>query len=596
MSTTRGGLLEGLRGLASLELLAADQRRLAAEAADKLAAEVVYVAVIGEFKRGKSSLINALLGDQVLPTGVTPVTAVPTLVRFGEEARATVQLQDDTDSPISLSDLPDYVTERGNPRNRRGVREVVVELPSPLLRPGLVLADTPGTGSVYAHNTEMTAAFLPRVDVALLVLTVDAPLSGAEAELLTAAGGTVARAAVCLNKVDLLSPAELGEATDFVRSRVGTLGEGAPPPVFATSAREAGTPAETGIDAVRHFLTEVAVREREAVVGARARKVAESVLSVAEAAMSLGLAVAAQPVERARTAREAFAEARGELERDASEAVTLLLAACHRTQSEVVEPRAAALRRVLARELLGTPDEDWAERSSHAAADWMSSVQAELSRRIELALTRHGDRLQERITWFVRRAGEAYGATLPAPCDVRQELTIPEIRIEAADEPGAVAMGLRQVRRHLPGRLGRTWRESARRDRAVEEADRLAGRLRYAAAQGVDRAARSWVRDVEGSWRSLSDSLAAAVARAERAAGDAAAGNAGLSEVAGKLEAVRSALREAETPALPASTAGDPAPAWRPDPSAAGTTGLPPLPVTAVRRRPAAGGRERSRG
>ena len=100
---TRDGLMSALRSLAKLDLLPVDQRRLAEEAADKLADSVVYVAVVGEFKRGKSSLINALLGDEVLPTGVTPVTAAPTLVRFGEVPRATVRLSDDTEIPIGVA-------------------------------------------------------------------------------------------------------------------------------------------------------------------------------------------------------------------------------------------------------------------------------------------------------------------------------------------------------------------------------------------------------------------------------------------------------------------------------------------------------------
>jgi len=174
-------------GLAELDLLPVDQRRLAAEAADKLADSVVYVAVIGEFKRGKSSLINALLGDEVLPPA-SPGHRGAHLVRFGRARRATVRLSDDTEIPIGVAELPDYITEAGNPGNGRGVREVVVEHPSPLLGPGIVLADTPGTGSVHAHNTQSTAAFLPRVDVALLVLSVTAPLSDAEAHLLTAVG------------------------------------------------------------------------------------------------------------------------------------------------------------------------------------------------------------------------------------------------------------------------------------------------------------------------------------------------------------------------------------------------------------------------
>src|SRR2546421_5760006 len=137
------------------------ERRLAAETAAKLAEALVYVAVIGEFKRGKSTLINALLGEDVLPTGITPVTAVPTLVRFGPAARAVSHRTDGSAAPLPLAQLPDYVTERRNPGNRKHLREVVVEHAAPLLASGLVLADTPGTGSVHRHNTETTTAFFP---------------------------------------------------------------------------------------------------------------------------------------------------------------------------------------------------------------------------------------------------------------------------------------------------------------------------------------------------------------------------------------------------------------------------------------------------
>ena len=260
---------------------------------------VVYVAVIGEFKRGKSSLINALLGDEVLPTGVTPVTAAPTLVRFGKVPRATVRLSDDTEIPIGVAELPDYITEAGNPGNRRGVREVVVEHPSPLLGPGIVLADTPGTGSVHAHNTQSTAAFLPRVDVALLVLSVTAPLSEAEAHLLTAVGETAARAAVCLNKVDLLSPEELTESLDFVTAQIDALTGGIKMPVFPVSARAAASPGDDGgLGAVRQFLSDVIVHEREQVVGGRARKVADGLVNLADAAIRLERAASSRPAAR----------------------------------------------------------------------------------------------------------------------------------------------------------------------------------------------------------------------------------------------------------------------------------------------------------
>jgi ribosome biogenesis GTPase A len=136
-------LLNSLRILAHLEVLPPSERRLAAETAAKLAEALVYVAVIGEFKRGKSTLINALLGEDVLPTGITPVTAAPTLVRFGPAARAVIYRRDGSAAPVPLAQLP------------------VVEHIAPLLASGLVLADTPGTGSVHRHNTETTTEFFP---------------------------------------------------------------------------------------------------------------------------------------------------------------------------------------------------------------------------------------------------------------------------------------------------------------------------------------------------------------------------------------------------------------------------------------------------
>ncbi|HUY60592.1 MAG TPA: dynamin family protein, partial [Candidatus Dormibacteraeota bacterium] len=141
------GLLRALGTLARWGGLEAERRRQIAEAAAKLRAAVVHVAVVGDFKRGKSSLVNALVGQAVLPTGVIPVTAVPTLLRWGEALAVTVRFLDGREeAALPLQALASLVTEAGNPGNRRQVREVVVVCPAGLLRAGLVLVDLPGTG------------------------------------------------------------------------------------------------------------------------------------------------------------------------------------------------------------------------------------------------------------------------------------------------------------------------------------------------------------------------------------------------------------------------------------------------------------------
>ena len=130
---------------------------------ERLDAARLRVLVVGEAKRGKSTLVNALLGRDVLPSGVTPLTAVTTTVRYGDDERAEVRFLDGHDEKHPLTALPDLVTERGNPGNRRRIADVTVYVAAPVLAGGVELADTPGTGSVFEWDTQAARAAL-RVD------------------------------------------------------------------------------------------------------------------------------------------------------------------------------------------------------------------------------------------------------------------------------------------------------------------------------------------------------------------------------------------------------------------------------------------------
>jgi len=176
-----------------------------------------YVALLGQFKRGKSTLVNALLEADVLPTGVTPVTSVITLVRFGPVPRATVMTPDASVHDIPVRALPDYVTEQGNPGNRRGVRVVEIEWPAPLLGSGACLVDTPGVGSVIAASAAETHGFVPQVDVALIVLGVDPPITASELELVRSLSIEGVPMLVVLNKIDHLAPEEIEAGAGFTR-------------------------------------------------------------------------------------------------------------------------------------------------------------------------------------------------------------------------------------------------------------------------------------------------------------------------------------------------------------------------------------------
>ncbi len=189
-----------------------------AREADEVAARVAegrfYVACVGQFKRGKSTFLNALVGEPVLPTGVVPVTSAITVLRHGPRG-ARVRFQDGRTEDIRVEALPGYVAERENPENRKGVRAVEVFLPSPLLAHGMCLVDTPGLGSAFGGNAAVTREFVPHVDAAVVVVGSDPPVSGEEVALAEEVAAHARHLIIVLNKADRLTDDERHEGGRF---------------------------------------------------------------------------------------------------------------------------------------------------------------------------------------------------------------------------------------------------------------------------------------------------------------------------------------------------------------------------------------------
>lgn len=217
---------------------APDLARDARVVAERLDEGRFFVAVLGQFKRGKSTLINALAGAPLLPVGVAPVTSVVTIVRSGARATGRVRLREGEWQAIGVDELADYVSEAGNPANRRRVVAVEVEVSSPLLERGLCLVDTPGLGSVNPANTQETREFLPHVDAALLVVGADPPITGEEARLLIGLAASVRDLFVIIAKADRVSSRELDEARRFTQRVLAEAIPGRTIPVFTVSAQE----------------------------------------------------------------------------------------------------------------------------------------------------------------------------------------------------------------------------------------------------------------------------------------------------------------------------------------------------------------------
>ena len=228
----------------AVELGADSIGRDGAELDERLAQGRFFVACVGQFKRGKSTLLNALLGRSILPTGVVPVTTAVTVLRYGPTLTGQVRFADERRLAVDPALLDDYVSEAKNPENRKGVLAVEVTVPSALLRSGMCLVDTPGLGSVFAANSATTRAFLPQIDAALVVVGTDPPISGEELDLVEQVGGQVDHLLVVLNKSDRVNDAESREAAAFTRQVVATRLERDVADIYRVSATErlAGVP------------------------------------------------------------------------------------------------------------------------------------------------------------------------------------------------------------------------------------------------------------------------------------------------------------------------------------------------------------------
>jgi hypothetical protein len=230
-------LLQRLRELAD-ELGSSRVADEAGELATRVSEGRFFLACIGQFKRGKSTLINALTGETVLPSGFIPVTTVPTVVRFGAERQARIRRQNGSWEAIPLSDLGLYVSEEHNPENRKGITGVEVFVPARLLEDGMCLVDTPGLGSVFVGNTTTTQDFLPRIDAAMVVIGADPPLAGEELKLVESAGKQAHELIVVLNKADRTTDVERAAAVKFTRQLLEKRLHRPVGPFFEVSALE----------------------------------------------------------------------------------------------------------------------------------------------------------------------------------------------------------------------------------------------------------------------------------------------------------------------------------------------------------------------
>jgi Dynamin family len=559
------------------------------------------VLVTGEAKRGKSTLLNALLGRAVLPMGVTPLTALATTVRYGQPEGASVVFRDGRVEDCPLSAFADFVTERGNPGNRRDVVSVTVMVDAPVLARGAELVDTPGTGSVYAHNTAAAEAALDTMDAAVLVLTADPPVSASERELMARVAGLSVTMFVVLNKADYLagyrtdsawldgagtaddqastrSGGELAEALDFTaRVVAGTAGR--PLRVYPVSARSALSGGDRGFAAFAAdfaaYLDQNRAADLRLSVAGQARRMTQSLLdevllarhaarartgSAAERVGSFAARLAAVDIRR----RDAADVAQGESAR--------LLAELNEAAERAVREAAAQVGRRMESLLMGdlrsAPAGEiertgWARLAEFAvqAAEQWRQQQAE---RLEDSLTR----LDARLTRDLRAelaavrdaAAELLGLHLTVP-GLGDRLA-PDVRFFylSGGQAGQTELLAGAIRRRLPGDAGRRraraylHREAA--SLVPQQIGRARGDLQYRLADATRQLLRAVGARYGESTSRLSSALRTAAAARDTADGDATRLD---RELAARQQALGQVMRLLGQPVADAARSAGPA-------------------------------------
>lgn len=187
---------------------------------DRLEDSSFEIAIFGRVSSGKSSLLNGMLETDVLPVGVTPITAVPTRLVYGESPAVGVWFANRTPERFEISRLPEFVGEALNPGNEKHVTRIVVQLSSPRLRQGITFVDTPGLGSLATRGAAETLAYLPRCDLGVVLIDAGSTLTPDDLQTIQILYDAAIPATVLLSKADLLTAEDRSHVIEYVREHI----------------------------------------------------------------------------------------------------------------------------------------------------------------------------------------------------------------------------------------------------------------------------------------------------------------------------------------------------------------------------------------
>lgn len=489
------------------------------ELKEKLATHAFNLVVVGQFKRGKTSLINALVGSCLLPVGVVPLTSIITIVSYGNAVTMEVVYHNGAREHITAERLVEYVTEKGNPGNTKGVQEVLISYPSTWLKGGTRIIDTPGVGSVYDHNTDVARRFLPKADAVLFVLSAEQPVSEAEREFLREVREHAGKIFFVLNKADLLAEHELQEALDFVQQTLAaTMGHAVR--LFPVSARRALEGKQKGspemiresrlpefFDALDRFLLE----EKGRVFIASVARSLLRVVSQARLNNELEIKSLATPLNELKEKIAAFEQKKNEVILAKKEYALLLDGGVRDLLKNVVETDLEAFRARLARRIKDSVEQHFNQNRKLPSGKLRETLEQHVIVEVRSAFDRWRAAEDEKVGAAFRELCETFASRIDGIVDElcrfsSQLFAVPFDAIQAESvwrresefyykfwsEPPSLKILTSSAILALPKVIGdRLLLRQAQRF-GEESVDTQSGRVRYDFAQRLERSARDF--------------------------------------------------------------------------------------------------------
>lgn len=192
---------------------------------NKLENNNFQIVVLGEFSRGKSTFINALLNENILPSSILPTTAVLTKIFYGKERKVKINFNDNTSKSIELSELKQYITSLENEELSNKITDAEIYYPTEFCKNGCSIIDTPGVNDINQQKVDITYNYIPQSDAAIILLDPDQPFTESEKEFIEnkIIDNKIEKLFFVLNKFDLIEPAYVEETVKHVKDRIFSL-------------------------------------------------------------------------------------------------------------------------------------------------------------------------------------------------------------------------------------------------------------------------------------------------------------------------------------------------------------------------------------